>query len=134
MTVPPTLSIRHLIEDYIYRYDFRLYPVVGDSDNLIGCVTPDDVKDLPKEEWDRHSVSEIVKPCSESNTISPNTDALQALTKIRENGASGLLVTDRHRLLAVISPRDIINFLAAKMKLEGRPMGRFATPHGPDRL
>ena len=134
VTVPPELSIRELVEDYVYRYDFRIYPVVRNTDELVGCVSPDDVKDFPKEEWDRHSVSEIAKPCSEINTVRPTTDALQALSKIRENGASGLLVTERNRLLAIVSPRDIINFMAAKMRLEGHPMGPLATPHAPGRL
>jgi Zn-dependent protease/CBS domain-containing protein len=120
VTVRPEASIRQLVEDYIYRYDFKLYPVVGDSQNLIGCVTAADVKDIPKEEWDRHSVSEVIRPCSEANTVGPDTDALKAFSRIRETGGTGLLVTDRNHLLAILSPRDILNFLAAKMELEGR--------------
>jgi Mg/Co/Ni transporter MgtE len=50
VTVRPEASIRELVEDYIYRYDFKVYPVVGDSQNLIGCVTTAEVKDIPKEE------------------------------------------------------------------------------------
>jgi Zn-dependent protease/CBS domain-containing protein len=118
VTVRPEMSIRELIEDYIYRYDFKVYPVVDESQNLIGCVTAADIKDLPKERWDHQHVSDVLKPCTEANTVSPDTDALNALSKIRETGDTGLLVTDRNRLLAIISPRDVLNFLAAKMELE----------------
>jgi CBS-domain-containing membrane protein len=63
-------------------------------------------------------VAELSKPCSERNTISPDADALKALSKIQESGGTGLLVTDReHHLLAVISPRDVMNFIAAKLQL-----------------
>jgi len=120
ITVRPEISIRDLVENYIYRYDFEVYPVVSESDDLLGCVATANVKDVPKEEWEHHRVSEIVKPCSDANTVGPNTDALNALSKIRETGAKGLLVTDRNHLVAMISPRDVLNFLAAKTNLEGR--------------
>jgi Zn-dependent protease/CBS domain-containing protein len=128
VTVPPQISIRQLVEDYIYRYGFKVYPVVGESEELIGCVTAASVKELPQEEWDRRRVSDIVKPCSEADTVSPDTDALNAFSKIRATGGDGLLVTDRNHLLAVISPRDLLNFLAAKMELEGRSAGLPAAP------
>jgi CBS domain-containing protein len=102
--------------------------VVSESDELVGCVTTEKVKEIPKEQWDRHQVSEIITPCSEANTISPDTDALSALSKIRATGGSGLLVTDRNHLLAIVSPRDLLNFLAAKMELEGRSAGLLAAP------
>jgi CBS-domain-containing membrane protein len=94
--------------------------VVGETRNLIGCVTSAEVKAIPKEEWDRRTVSEVVKPCSGANTVGPDTDALNALSKIRETGSAGLLVTERNHLLAIISPRDVLNFLAAKMDIEGK--------------
>jgi Zn-dependent protease/predicted transcriptional regulator len=120
IAVSPDMSIRQLVEDYLYRYDFQVYPVVEQSDHLVGCVSPNDVRDVPKEEWDGHHVSEVSKPCSETNTISPDADALNALSKIQATGGHSLLVTDHGHLLAVISPRDVINFLAAKLELQGR--------------
>lgn len=125
ISVRGDMSIRQMVEDYVYRYDFKVYPVVEDSDNLVGCVTTQDVRNVPKEEWDRHQVAELSKPCSERNTISPDADALKALSKIQESGGTGLLVTDReHHLLAVISPRDVMNFIAAKLQLHnGRRWG-----------
>jgi Zn-dependent protease/CBS domain-containing protein len=127
VAVRPDMSIRELVEDYMYRYDFKVYPVVTEPDNLVGCVATQDVRKVPKEEWDRYSVSEVSKPCSERNTISPDADALNALTKIQEAGGTGLLVTERNHLLAVISPRDVMNFIAAKLRLEGKPI---ALPNG----
>jgi len=122
VTVFPEMPVRQLVDEYLYRYDFKVYPVVTEADELVGCVTADDVKRLPKDEWDRHSVSELAKPCSAANTVSPDTDAMQALSKLQQIGGSSLLVTDRNHLLAVVSLRDVINFLAAKLRLEGRSM------------
>jgi Zn-dependent protease/CBS domain-containing protein len=120
VAVRPDMSIRELVEDYVYRYDFKFYPVVAETDNLIGCVATQDVRNIPKEEWDRYRVSEVSKPCSEKNTIGPDADALKALSKIQETQGGGLLVTERNHLLAVVSARDVMHFLAAKLQLQGR--------------
>jgi Zn-dependent protease/CBS domain-containing protein len=128
IAVDADMSIRQLVEEYLYRYDFQMYPVVEQEDHLVGCVSTQDVRKVPKEEWERHHVFEVSTPCSDKNTISPDTDALNALSKIQETGGGSLLVTDHdHHLVAVISPRDVMNFLAAKMQMQGR---RLALPSG----
>jgi CBS-domain-containing membrane protein len=121
VAAPPEISVRQFVEDYIYRYHFKVFPVVeGESRNLIGCVSTADLKEVPREEWDRRHVSEVTKPCSTANTIGPDADALQAFSKIQENGSGALFVTERNHLLATVSPRDVLRFMAAKMELEGR--------------
>ncbi len=116
------MSLRELVENYMYHYDYQLYPVVAEgSDHLLGCVARKDVRAVPREEWERHNVSEVAHPCSSENTVSPTTDALEALAKIQQNHGEGLLVTDHQHLVATVGPRDLMNFLAAKMELEGQP-------------
>jgi CBS domain-containing protein len=119
VTVPPYISVADLVEGFIYRYHFRMFPVVTESGEVAGCVGAPEVKSIPRDEWDRHTVREIMRPVSEENTIAPDTDALKALAKMREAGTSGLLVTDHGRLLAIVSMRDVLKLLAAKLDLEG---------------
>jgi Zn-dependent protease/CBS domain-containing protein len=119
VTVSPYTSVRELVEDYIYRYHFRMFPVVTETGQVVGYVGASDVKQIPHEEWDSHTVGEIARPVTEANTIHPGTDALNALAKMREAGASGLLVTDHGRLLAIVSMRDLLKLLATKLDLEG---------------
>jgi Zn-dependent protease/CBS domain-containing protein len=129
ISAPSEISLHQFVDDYLYRYDYKVFPVVtGPSRDLIGCVTTSDVKDIPKEEWDQHRVAEIAKPCSPDNTIGPDAGALEALTKMRDTAEKGLFVTERNHLLAIVSARDILNFLATKLNLEGRPM-RASLPH-----
>jgi Zn-dependent protease len=119
ITVPPWISIRELVDDYIYRYHFHMFPVVTATGQVAGFVNSGDVKRIPREEWDRHSVQEVAKPSSEANTIGPETDALKALEKMRETGAEGLLVTDHGRLLAIVLLKDLLKLLRSKLDLEG---------------
>ncbi len=121
VTVPADISIQSLVDDYLFRYDFKMFPVVKESDRLAGCVTSKDVKQIPKEEWTTHRVAEVVHPCSEENTVSPDTDALQVLSKMRDKGVSRLLVTERDHLVAVVSLKDLLSFVARKLELDGGP-------------
>jgi len=127
VTVSPDLSIEGLVEDYIYKKHFKMFPVVaGTSQTLAGCVTTSGVKQVPRDEWARHTVREVLQPCTAENTISPDTDAVNALAQISRSGVSRLMVVDRHRLVGIVSLKDLMSFLATKLDLEnglgsGRP-------------
>lgn len=128
VTVPPDLSLENLVDDYIYKEHFKWYPVVApESEILAGCVTTAGVKTVPREEWDRHSVREVLQPCSSENTISPDADAAKALAQITKSGQSRLMVVDRGHLLGIVALKDLIGYLATKLDIEGDGVSR--SPH-----
>jgi Zn-dependent protease/CBS domain-containing protein len=120
VTVPPNISVEDLVQDYVYRFHHKMFPVVTDSSHLAGCISTEEVKGIPREEWRQHSVQELMKPCSVDNTISADTNAVSALTKMQQTGRSRLLVVDRDRLLAIVALRDLLDFLSLKLDVEGR--------------
>ncbi len=120
VTVSPSLTLREVIEDYIYRHHFKLYPVVEDS-RLAGCATVDRVKDVDREEWNSKTVRDIATECNDENTISPHTDAVDALAKIRRTGKSRMMVTQGNQLVGIIALKDMLDFLSLKIDLEETP-------------
>jgi len=120
ITVPPNISIEDLIEHYVYKHHHHMFPVVTASDRLAGCITTDQVKSIPREEWNQHSVQELVQPCSMANTVSPDTDAVTALSRMNQSGVSRLLVVDKERLVAVVTLKDLLDFISLKLDLQGR--------------
>jgi len=117
ITVPPSLSVKDLVEDYIYKHHFKMYPVVDDG-QLMGCVTLSQVKSVPMEERDRHYVRELAEECSEKNTIGPDDDAMKALTTMSRTQSSRLMVVEGNRLVGVISLKDMMGLLSLKIDLE----------------
>jgi len=126
VTVPPNISVEDLIDNYVYRYHHKMFPVVRNGNDLAGCVTTQAVSSIPREEWRQHSVQELMRPCSAENTISPDTDAAAALSKMSQTGLSRLMVVDHNRLLAIVSLKDLLNFLTLKMEIEGSGGRRMA--------
>lgn len=118
VTVSPDLSLKDLVEDYVYRHHFKMFPVIQDSDRLAGCVTTREVKQRPKEVWETTRVGELVSPCSSENTVTPETDAVEALALMNKTGSSRLMVTRGDRLIGVITLKDMLDYLTLKIDLE----------------
>ncbi|WP_427365564.1 site-2 protease family protein [Candidatus Caldatribacterium saccharofermentans] len=118
VTVPPSTTVEELVEDFIYRYQFKLFPVVEEGGQLRGCVTMKQVKDIPRQEWQTKTVGEIAVACSPQNSIDAKADALEALALMNRTGSSRLMVTEGNRLVGVISLKDMMKFFELKVELE----------------
>ena len=118
VTVPRHISVADLVQSYIYRYHFKMFPVVDDAGRLLGCVTTRQVKELPREEWDRQTVGSLSLQCGPENTVQADTDAMQALSTRSRAGLSRLMVVDGDRLLGILALKDLLRFFSLKMELE----------------
>ncbi len=126
VTVSGSLPVRDLVEDYVYRYHFKMFPVVEDG-RLTGCVTTREIKDVPREEWDQRTVADVQRPCSEENTIRADEDAMNALSRMTQAQVSRMMVTEDNHLAGVLTLKDLLRFLSLKLDLE---MGEGTRPRG----
>jgi Zn-dependent protease len=118
VSVSSDLTVEQLVNDYIYRYHYRLFPVVEDG-HLQSCITTEAVKTLPREEWNSHHLKEIAGPCTPQNTVRPSEDAMQALTLMSKTGNTRLLVVSNEGdLVGIVTLRDLLKFLTLKLDLE----------------
>jgi len=139
VSVPADLSVARLVDEYMYRYHFKLFPVVDeDTNEVVGCVSAKAVGVLPREKWPWKTVREVMSPCAAENSITPDTDALEALTLMSRTGNSRLMVMNEGRLVGIVTLRDLMSFLAMKLQLDGngaaardRSDGGLGSPHHP---
>jgi Zn-dependent protease len=117
VTAPPSISLKDLVEDYVYNYHFKMYPVV-EGGTLIGCITTRQVKETPRDQWTLRTVGDVASRCSSENTIEPAADALKALSVMSRTGNSRLMVVDDGRLVGIITLKDIMGFLSVKLELD----------------
>jgi Zn-dependent protease/CBS domain-containing protein len=115
--VHPSLTIKQLVEDYVYRYHFKLFPVV-DGEKLVGCISTRQIKEIPQEKWPHKHVGELARNCSSANTIQPDADAIEAISIMRRNGTSRLMVVEQNRLIGIIALKDMLEFLNLKVELD----------------
>jgi Zn-dependent protease/CBS domain-containing protein len=134
VVVPPWITLRVWVEDYVYRYHRKTFPVVNDG-RLEAVLSTQDLADFPREQWGEHTVAEAMHRDVGAWSITPQTDALHALAKMRSTGASRLLVVEGDRLVGIVSLKDLLHFLDLKLQLEGsgdeprRPLRVPSPPH-----
>jgi len=117
VTVPGSLTVEKLVEDYIYKYHHKMFPVM-EGEKLVGCVTTRQVKEIPREAWSRETVREAASPISAENTIPASTDAVKALAMMNQSGGSRLLVVEGGRLVGLVTLKDLLDFFSLKVELE----------------
>jgi len=117
ITVPSSTTVDDLVNDFIYKYHYKMFPVVDDG-RLTGCVTTQRLKHLPPDQWRQHTVGEVSSGCSEENTIAPEEDAIHAFTLMNRHQVSRLMVVENGRLQGILSLKDLLKFLSLKLELE----------------
>ncbi|MFP4164406.1 MAG: site-2 protease family protein [Chitinispirillaceae bacterium] len=114
VTVSADTTVDHLIEDYIYKYNFNLYPVLRDGE--VRCISVSDVKNVPQNDWANHRVEEYAKPCSSENSVLISENAMKAFSIMNRTGNSRLMVlTPRGDLLGTVNQKDMVRYLTLKM-------------------
>jgi Zn-dependent protease/predicted transcriptional regulator len=117
IAVPAGITIAALVDDYLYRHQHKMFPVVEDG-QLVGCVGLREVKTVPREQWATTTVREIAQGSSEATSTHPDADALEVLALMNRTQNSRLLVTERGQLVGVVTLKDMLRFLSLKLDLE----------------
>lgn len=118
VTVTADIKIEELVENYMYKYHFKMFPVV-EKGELIGCITTKEIKEIPRNQWRSKTVGDLVDTCSSLNTISSKTDIIKALAIMNQTKNSRLMVVENHKLVGILSLKDVMKFLSVKLDLDG---------------
>jgi Zn-dependent protease/CBS domain-containing protein len=118
IVVPPWTDLRHFVEEYVYRFHRKSFPVGADG-KLEGYVSTQALSRYPRDEWPAHTVAEVMDHDLTRLSIAPGDDALKALSKMQRTGLSRLLVVEDEKLVGIVSLKDLLRFLQLKLELEG---------------
>ena len=117
VTVPPGITVMELVKEYIYRYHYKMFPVVEDE-TVLGCIHTEKVKNIDQNRWDSITVEEVAQSCSGENTVSPDMDASKLLVTMQQKNKSRMMVVDEGRLVGIISLKDMLRYISLKKDLE----------------
>ena len=118
VTVPPDLSVQQWLDDYVYHYHFKMFPV-QDGDRLLGCVRTSDIKAIPRDRRASTTLRDLVTPPSDANSVSPDTTASRLIAGMtRAGGNTRFMVLEDGRLVGVVSLKDLSEYIALKLEIE----------------
>jgi len=129
LSVPPEITVHQLVSDYFLVHHHGGYPVVKDG-QILGLVTLQCVRNVPKENRDYTTVQEAMIPCERAVVVKPSTNALDAMQSMTKNKVGRVLVVDEGRLVGIATREDIVKTIQTRHDLElgsGRPMARVPT-------
>lgn len=128
VTVTADTRLSDLVDEYFLGRYLKAVPVV-DHGRLVGIVDVRRTKDVPRGEWPSRRVADVMKPITTEDTVKPDADAVEALRKLQESGASRVLVAEGERLVGIISLSDLRRILGLRLDL----LERRREPQGPRR-
>jgi Zn-dependent protease/predicted transcriptional regulator len=119
IAVAPELSVQAFIDDYVYRFHHRWFPVV-DNGMVVGSITTKQAATVDRSDWLAVPVGRIMRPLSRDDAVTPETTAFTALTQMRSTGQSRLMVLRNGALLGILSSRDLLEVLSLEQELHQR--------------
>jgi predicted transcriptional regulator len=116
IVVPPMLDLRAWVEEYVYRYHRKMFPVASDG-HVEGVISTQALAHFPRDEWNKHTIADAMRRDVSAFSTAPTSDALDALAQMQRTGSSRLLVTEGDHLIGIISLKDLLRFLELKIEL-----------------
>jgi Zn-dependent protease/CBS domain-containing protein len=114
-SINPDTTVEQVVSNIFQRLHGRAVPVCA-NDKLLGIVTIDDVKKVPREQW-ALTPAERIMTRPPLFTVSPE-DGLQAAFKmIAQHAINQVLVTQDGRCIGMLSRADIIAHLQLSQDL-----------------
>jgi Zn-dependent protease/predicted transcriptional regulator len=117
VTVSPSQTLEDLVDNYVYQYYLKTYPVVLDG-KLIGRITVDDFHGVDRRQWPWKTVADFMRPVTGDTIIGPQTDAADAIAQMRKLGEQSLIVVRDHEFVGTVAMTDLLRLLSIKMRLE----------------
>lgn len=109
-SVPPTLPISSLVDQYLMGTDERGFPVI-DQGSLVGMVCLEDIRKIPRDAWDRTTVSQVMTPVKDLDVTTPQEDVSDALDKLSRKDVRQMPVVSDGHVVGLLRRRDILKWL-----------------------
>jgi Zn-dependent protease len=120
VSVPRGMSIQEFVEDYVFRHRFSYYPVLDEDDRMVGLVSARAPREVGQDRWPYTRIEEVMGEANENMMLSPEADAVEALSALRLHNEHRAVVVEDGRPVGIVSLRDLLRFLALKIDLEPR--------------
>jgi Zn-dependent protease/CBS domain-containing protein len=114
--VPPDLSLEQLVDSYVLSHNVRCFPVQA-GEELLGLVTLDDIRKVPRDQWPLTSVFKTMTAFERLHTVPPQEDLRHVLQIMSEVDVNQVPVVEGRRLVGLVSRSDILRLIQIRREL-----------------
>ncbi|MGD9494746.1 MAG: site-2 protease family protein [Armatimonadota bacterium] len=117
-TIPADATLDEAAHNYFMAARFTAF-AVEDEGRIVGMVRMEHLQNVPREQWQQTSVSEVMQALDPSvMAIKSDAQAVEALIQMAQNDLGRLLVTDRAgNVIGIISHSDIVRLVKVRSGL-----------------
>jgi Zn-dependent protease/CBS domain-containing protein len=117
VSVPPDLTVSHLVHDYFLHYTYRGFPV-EEGGRVLGVVTVTGVRQVPREKQPTTKVAAVMVPIGDNLVIEENVSLADALRQMTQTDQDRLLVMQAGQMTGLITKSTLLRFVQVKQILE----------------
>jgi Zn-dependent protease/CBS domain-containing protein len=117
-TVEAHLSLEDFVNQYLLRTGSRCFVVVQNN-AVVGLITPNEIKRVPRDQWPQTSVQSVMRPLRDLRVVAPDTPAVKALEMMTRDDLNQLPVLSDGQLQGVFSRGQVLRLLQAYAELHG---------------
>lgn len=115
-SVPAEMTLDEVVQDYVMGRNHPAFPVVAD-DQVLGLLCLNEIRGVPREQWGQVTAREAASPLTKENSISPSTDAWDAVVRMSQENCGRLVVTEDRALRGIVSRTDIMRLMRTRLEL-----------------
>ncbi len=118
-TIDPNLTVEEAISEFFIPYKHGGFPVVY-GERLVGVVTLQDVRAVPREARAERRVRDVMTPAANLKTVRPTTTAYEAFMRLGQEQIGRLLVVDEGgSLVGIVTRSDLLHVIRVHTEFGG---------------
>ncbi len=109
-TVNPDISLSDLFQDYFLKYGTE-GTLVAKKKKFLGAITINELKKIPKPEWSKKKVKEVLVPASKIDVAKENDNAMKILNKMAKSKIRVMPVIKNKKLAGAVSIGSLVRYV-----------------------
>jgi Zn-dependent protease/CBS domain-containing protein len=114
VAVDTAMSISEFVNDYVFHYHFRAFPVV-ERGRFVGMIDVRSIRGVPASEWPIKKIGAYISDAS--CVLDPNTEATDALRILLSKNCRKAPVVRNGELLGILTQSDLYKLTALRREI-----------------
>lgn len=114
--ISSSLSIGRLVQEHLLRSPQRTY-LVAEGEILLGLVSPQGIKRVPRGEWDTTAVRKVMVPLADLKKASTTEDAVSLLDRMDELNLAQLPVEEEGQIVGLVRRDSLLQLIRTRAEL-----------------
>ena len=106
VVVPATATVAEVVHDYLRGRRFSSFPV-GEAGRIVGLVTVERIRRVPREAWGCTPVTAVVARPAEMVACRPEDPLAEAAARLRDSADRRAIVVSDGRLVGIVTASDV---------------------------